>query len=176
MTACLILNASYEPLGVIPLRRAVVLVLAEKAVVLAEGVDAVHSATLTLQAPAVVLLARYVKVPHRRAVPLTRRAVLSRDAHTCVYCGLRGDTLDHVVPRSRGGVHTWTNVVTACARCNHKKADRLLSEIGWALPFTPSQPTGVVSLLAGRTARVDPAWEPYLSGDWRDDGVEALAG
>ena len=93
-----------------------------------------HSERLAVPVPTVVRLAHFVRVPYRREVPLTRRAVLDRDAHDCVYCGTRADTIDHVRPRSRGGAHVWTNVVAACARCNHRKGDRLLSELGWHLP------------------------------------------
>src|ERR1700742_3800690 len=118
MSGALVLNATYEPLCVVPMRRAVVLVLAEKAVVLEAGETVMHSASASIQVPSVVRLSRYVRVPYRRDVPLTRRAVLDRDAHTCVYCGVRADTIDHVRPRSRGGQHHWTNVVAACARGN----------------------------------------------------------
>ena len=115
MGAALVLNATYEPLCVVPLRRAVVLVLAEKAVIVEACDDVMHSERLSLPVPTVVRLSRFVRVPYRREVPLTRRAVLERDAHACVYCGHRADTIDHVRPRSRGGSHVWTNVVSACA-------------------------------------------------------------
>ena len=79
----------------------------------------------------------------------------------CVYCGLRADTIDHVRPRSRGGGHIWTNVVAACARCNHRKGDRLLAELGWHLTAPPRQPPPSVALLHGWTTR-NPAWAQYL--------------
>jgi 5-methylcytosine-specific restriction endonuclease McrA len=161
MGAALVLNATYEPLCVVPLRRAVVLVLADKAVVVETTEDVMHSARLAVPVPTVVRLARYVRVPYRREVPLTRRAVLERDGHTCVYCGVRADTIDHVRPRSRGGAHLWTNVVAACARCNHRKGDRLLAELGWHLATPPRQPPPSVALLHGGTTR-NPAWTRYL--------------
>lgn len=161
MGGTLVLNATYEPLCVVPLRRAVVLVLAEKATVLEAGSGVLRSARQTLPIPSVVRLARYVRVPYRHAVPLTRRTVLERDGHRCAYCPRRAETVDHVVPRSRGGTHSWPNVVAACSRCNHRKGDRLLAEIGWSLGFTPAQPPATVALLVGLAAR-DPAWEPYL--------------
>jgi 5-methylcytosine-specific restriction endonuclease McrA len=161
MGAALVLNATYEPLCVVPLRRAVVLVLAEKAVVVEASDDVMHSERLTLPVPTVVRLARFVRVPYRREVPLTRRAVLERDAHACAYCGAKADTIDHVRPRSRGGLHFWTNVVAACARCNHRKGDRLLAEIGWTLPRTPTQPSAHVALVLGWAKR-DPSWDRYL--------------
>lgn len=161
MGAALVLNATYEPLCVVPLRRAVVLVLADKAVVVETTEDVMHSARLAVPVPTVVRLARYVRVPYRREVPLTRRAVLERDGHTCVYCGVRADTIDHVRPRSRGGAHLWTNVVAACARCNHRKGDRMLAELGWHLAIPPRQPPPGVALLHGWTTR-NPAWTRYL--------------
>jgi 5-methylcytosine-specific restriction endonuclease McrA len=156
-----VLNATYEPLCVVPLRRAVVLVLAEKAVVVEASDQVMHSERLAVPIPTVVRLARFVRVPYRREVPLTRRAVLDRDAHTCAYCEGRADTIDHIRPRSRGGLHTWTNVVAACARCNHRKGDRLLSDIGWHLAAPPSAPPATVAVVMGWATR-DPSWEPYL--------------
>ena len=127
-----------------------------------ESSDAfMHSERLSVPIPTVVRLARFVRVPYRREVPLTRRAVLDRDAHTCAYCAGRADTIDHVRPRSRGGLHTWTNVVAACARCNHRKGDRLLSDIGWHLPTPPAAPPATVAVVMGWASR-DPSWEPYL--------------
>jgi 5-methylcytosine-specific restriction endonuclease McrA len=161
MGAALVLNATYEPLCVVPLRRAVVLVLAEKALVVEASDHVMHSERLSLPIPTVVRLARFVRVPYRRDAPLTRRAVLDRDGHSCVYCGLRADTIDHVRPRSRGGQHSWTNVVAACARCNHRKGDRTLSELGWQLPHPPVQPPATVAVVMGWTAR-EPSWERYL--------------
>ncbi|CAN5570020.1 HNH endonuclease [soil metagenome] len=164
MAGTLVLNASYEPLCVVPTRRAVVLILAEKAIVVEVGDELMHSATATIQVPHVVKLCRYVRVPYRRQIPLTRRAVLARDAHRCVYCTVRADTIDHVVPRSRGGRNEWTNVVAACARCNHRKGARLLSEIGWTLPRPPAQPSATVALVLGWAKR-EPSWDRYLGHD-----------
>ena len=161
MGATLVLNATYEPLCVVPLRRAVVLVLAEKAHVVEAGHAVMHSERLSVPVPSVVKLTHYVRVPYRREVPLTRRAVLERDGHACVYCGLRADTIDHVRPRSRGGLHVWTNVVAACARCNHRKGDRLLGELGWGLSTAPVPPPATVAVVLGWSAR-DPSWAPYL--------------
>jgi 5-methylcytosine-specific restriction endonuclease McrA len=161
MGAALVLNATYEPLCVVPLRRAVILVLAEKAVIVESTDDVMHSERLSLPVPTVVRLARFVRVPYRRDVPLTRRAVLERDAHSCVYCGSKADTIDHVRPRSRGGPHIWTNVVAACARCNHRKGDRLLSELGWHLRTAPVQPPPTVAVVMGWAVR-EPSWAQYL--------------
>jgi 5-methylcytosine-specific restriction endonuclease McrA len=162
VAGALVLNATYEPLCVVPLRRAVVLVLAEKAVVVEAGESVMHSERLSMPVPSVVRLSRYVRVPYHRDVPLTRRAVLDRDGHQCAYCGTRADTIDHVRPRSRGGQHVWTNVVAACARCNHRKGDRLLAEMGWQLTAAPAQPPATVAVVMG-WARKEPSWQRYLA-------------
>ena len=111
----LLLNASLEPLCVVSLRRAVVLVMTGKATILESEGRMLHSERAALPVPVVLSLTRYVHVPVRRAVPPTRRTVLQRDNHRCAYCGGGADTVDHVLPRSRGGRHEWTNVVAAWA-------------------------------------------------------------
>ncbi|MBS2961873.1 HNH endonuclease [Actinocrinis puniceicyclus] len=167
----MVLNASYEPLCVVPQRRAVVLVLNLKAITLEEAGSPLHAASFELPAPAVVKLTRYVRVPVRRGVPLTRRAVFARDAGRCVYCDAPATSIDHVIPRSRGGRHAWDNVVSSCRRCNHVKADRPLIELGWRMKRQPVQPSGSAwrILSSGRT---DPRWMPYLRGYGAD--VELL--
>ena len=107
MERALVLNASYQPICVVPVRRAVVLVLKEKADVLVPGAGLVRGATLVVQAPSVIRLRYFVKVPFRARAGLSRRAVFVRDDHTCQYCGERAENVDHVVPRSRGGLHVW---------------------------------------------------------------------
>ncbi len=159
--ACLLLNATYEPLCVVSSRRAIVLVLAGKA----EPVDVsevlCHAELVALPVPVVVRLTRYVRVPYPAQVPLSRRAVFTRDGSTCVYCGAAATSIDHVWPRSRGGTHSWDNVVAACRRCNHTKADRSLAELGWSLPQPPRAPSGSAWRLLGHRA-VDPRWRSWL--------------
>jgi len=104
-----------------------------------------------------------VKVPHRSAVPLTRRAVFARDGGRCAYCGATAASIDHVVPRSRGGRHSWDNVVAACHRCNRIKADRTPADLGWRLRAQPSQPTGPAWRVLA-SGRHDPVWMRYLVG------------
>jgi 5-methylcytosine-specific restriction endonuclease McrA len=162
-SAALVLNATYEPLCVVSGRRAVVLVLTSKAVSVAEGDAVLHSARTDVAVPAVVRLLRYVRVPYRVNVPLTRKAVFARDGGRCVYCGAAATSLDHVVPKSRGGAHTWDNVVSACGRCNHVKADRGIAELGWRLVRQPTVPSGAAWRVVG-SRRVDPRWRPYLDG------------
>jgi 5-methylcytosine-specific restriction endonuclease McrA len=117
----------------------------------------------------VLRLTRYVRVPYRAQVPLTRRAVFARDGGRCVYCGAAASSLDHVVPRSRGGAHTWENVVASCARCNHTKADRTLVDLGWRLGTPPRAPSGMAWRVLG-FRNPDPRWQAYL-----DDGEAATA-
>ena len=117
MSDALVLNATYEPLCVVSQRRAVVLVLGGKAQPIEHSPRVLHAERISVVVPSVVRLARYVRVPHRTHIPLTRKGVLARDQHRCAYCGGAATSLDHVVPRSRGGEHTWENVVAACGRC-----------------------------------------------------------
>jgi 5-methylcytosine-specific restriction endonuclease McrA len=162
-TRVLLLNATFEPLAVVTAKRAIMLLLSGKAECVEAAVDAAfHSENLTVPAPSVMRLSRYVRIPYRRTVPMTRAGVLRRDARRCAYCGRRADTIDHVVPRSRGGTHTWDNCVAACKACNSRKADRLLEEIGWTLespPKPPNRAAGGILLLAVEPL---PAWEPWL--------------
>ena len=113
MSRSLVLNASYEPLCVVPGRRAVCLVLDEKAEVIHHSEQVLHSARLAVAVPSVIRLRYFVKVPYQRRATLNRRAVFARDGHRCQYCGGPAESIDHVVPRSRGGEHVWENVVAA---------------------------------------------------------------
>lgn len=161
MGRALVLNATYEPLSVVSIRRAVVLVLKEKAEVVHEGEGALHSERLSVPVPSVIRLRRFVRVPYRARVPLTRRAVFVRDGHTCQYCGSGAENIDHVVPTSRGGEHAWENVVACCRRCNTAKEDRLLHETGLALASKPVAPKQTLWIVVA-VGRVEPTWEQYL--------------
>jgi 5-methylcytosine-specific restriction endonuclease McrA len=161
----LLLNITYEPLTTVGLHRAVCLVLGDKADVVhsdSAGLQ-LHSATTRLDAPSVIRLRRYVRLPHRSRVPLTRAALMRRDNYLCAYCGTKADTIDHVVPRSRGGPHAWENCVASCTRCNHRKADRLIEELGWTLPRDPAAPRGPHWRLIGAINDGDPQWVAYLT-------------
>lgn len=160
-TVTLLLNATYEPLCVVSSRRAVVLILAAKAVAVHDTDQSLHSATTIVAVPAVVRLTRYVRVPYPAQVPLSRKGVFARDGGRCAYCGATATSIDHVVPRSRGGPHTWDNVVAACRRCNHIKADRTLNELGWRLRSTPRTPVGMTWRVLGHRDP-DPSWNPWL--------------
>ena len=153
------LNASHQPLAVVPARRAVVLVLKDKAEVLASNGQVFRSEHISLDAPSVLRLRTFVRIPHRSHSPLTRRAVFARDGWTCQYCGAPAENLDHVVPRSRGGAHAWDNVVAACRRCNSRKENRLIEDVGLRLARRPAAPRDGFRLSLGR---LEPEWEPYL--------------
>lgn len=161
MSRALVLNASYEPLCVVTTRRALVLVLADKAEMVADTGGAFRSVSASFPEPSVVRLMTFVKVPYRARVALNRRAVFFRDNHRCQYCNAPAENIDHVVPRSRGGTHTWDNVVASCRPCNARKEDRLLHETHLRLRHQPRPPAGRTwMLLAMGSARPD--WAPWL--------------
>lgn len=163
MPQALVLNATYEPLSVVSARRAVVLVVREKAELVESKDRTFSSERLTIPVPSVIRLKRYVRVPYRRRVALNRRAVFARDDHTCQYCGNSAENIDHVLPRSRGGSHTWENVVAACRRCNTRKGDRRPEEAGLVLRAVPRAPREHGWLLVGLGAPPDPCWHAYLA-------------
>lgn len=161
MVRVLVLNATFEPLAVVSARRAVCLMLADKVEMLHAAGCAFRSERRAMEVPSVVRLSHYVNVPRPRHRSPNRRAVFVRDCDSCQYCGGRAETMDHVVPRSRGGMHTWDNVVAACRRCNSKKRDRLPSESGMLLRRRPERPSpsAWVEVAAGGVPEV---WTPYL--------------
>lgn len=160
----LLLNSTYEPLTALPMRRAIVMVICGKADVVHHDPagPVIHSATSSIVVPSVIQLRSYVRVPYRARVPMTRAALMHRDRFCCAYCGAKADTVDHVVPRSRGGDHSWENCVACCSTCNHRKGDKLLSELGWALRRPPMPPTGQHWRLLSTVKELDPAWARYL--------------
>lgn len=157
------MNATYEPLGVVPARRAVVLVLKSKAEEIEHNGAVFRSEKLTIRVPSVVRLNYFVKVPFRARATLSRRAVLVRDEFVCQYCRGRAENIDHVIPRSRGGTHTWENVVACCRRCNSRKENRLPAEAGLVLHRTPHAPKGSLMLKVA-VGQLDPTWERWLEG------------
>lgn len=161
MARALVLNATFEPIGVVSARRALILSLAGKVDVLADSGQIIRSEQLEVAFPSVVRLRYFVRVPHQRTVALNRRAIFTRDNHTCQYCGRAAESIDHVHPRSRGGGHEWGNVVASCRRCNTTKGDRLLSECSHRLQTTPVAPAGHswVRVAAGT---VPDEWGKYL--------------
>ena len=159
------LNATYEPLNVVSVRRAIVLLLKEKAEVI-EATEALLRAERNVyQYPLVIRLVTYVKVPRQLTLPLTRRTVLARDQYTCQYCGTQPGknnlTVDHVIPRSKGGLTLWENVVTACGPCNQRKGNRTPHEAGLSLCSKPTRPRYIALVLLGY-ANAPNAWHKYL--------------
>ncbi len=161
MSGALVLNATYEPLCVVPSRRAAVLVLAERAEILHDTGQSLHSEHLTVPVPSVIRLRTFVKVPFRRRAPLNRRGIFARDGHRCQYCGGSAESIDHVIPRSKGGEHRWENVVAACRPCNLRKGDRLLHVTSMELRGTPRVPREL-SWVVVAVGSVPAHWEPYL--------------
>ncbi|NLV54235.1 MAG: HNH endonuclease [Acidimicrobiales bacterium] len=161
MNRALVLNVTDEPLSVVSGRRAALLVYAERADVVHPGDEQLRSERMVLAVPSVVRLRRFVRVPHQRHLSLSRRGVLVRDGFSCQYCGARAETIDHVVPRSRGGGHTWDNLVAACRPCNVRKGARLIREAGMRLGREPRAP-GRSLWVASRVGTVPTLWEPYL--------------
>lgn len=158
----LVLNAGYEPLAVVSFRRALLLVLADKATILsADDSRPVISAHTSLPRPSVIVLNRYIRRPHRVVNHVTRRGVLRRDSYKCAYCGRPATTVDHVLPRCKGGKDTWENLVAACFPCNSRKADMTLSQLGWRLKDTPKCPRSSVLFIRG-LERVEQDWGQYL--------------
>lgn len=155
MAEVVVQNASTEPLHVVPVGRAVMLLLREKATLVeADEVRQLRSERLALPYPRVIRLAEYVRVPYRPARFASRRGILRRDEHTCQYCGAHGVpmTVDHVVPRARGGATTWENCVAACAACNRRKGGRLPQEAGLSLRRRPGPPISVIANGGARAA------------------------
>ncbi len=161
MGGVLVLNATYEPLSVVSSRRAIVLVLEQKALLEAATDRVFRSERLTVEEPSVVRLTRYVRVPQTHRRNLSRRALFARDEHTCQYCGNPADSIDHIIPRSRGGQHVWENVVAACRRCNMIKRDRLLADTSMKLRCKPGPPRPSVWFRAA-VGRMPEDWIPYL--------------
>ncbi|NQY57114.1 MAG: HNH endonuclease [Ilumatobacteraceae bacterium] len=161
MHSALVLNASYEPLSVVSARRATCLVLADKADVLEDDGGVIRSESLAVPRPSVIRLRYMVKVPYIRRTALSRRAVFARDDYRCQYCGDRADSIDHVMPRSRGGDHTWENVAAACRPCNLTKRDRTPAEAGMRLA-RPCRAPRATAWVVVSVSGIPDTWRPYL--------------
>lgn len=165
MSSVLVLNATYEPLSVVSVRRAVVLLLKEKAEIVEAAEAELRAENLTIPTPLVIRLVYYVRIPYRVSLPLTRRTVLARDHYTCQYCGGQPPrkelTVDHVLPRSRGGYTTWDNVVAACQHCNGRKGNRTPDEANMNLRSKPIQPR-YVALAMVESPDARQAWRKYI--------------
>lgn len=161
----LVLNANFEPVNVCDMRRAIGLILAEKASLVLNGRGEIKTINHSFPRPSVIRLQNMVHRP-RPQLKLTRREVFRRDNYTCQYCGKKTSdlTIDHVIPRHLGGVHTWTNVVAACAACNHHKGGRLLAEANMHLLRAPVEPPASARYIYGRHLNENAEWEAFLAG------------
>jgi 5-methylcytosine-specific restriction endonuclease McrA len=159
----LVLNATYEPINVCTVRRAVVLLLKEKAEVVERSTWELHSERATMSRPVVIRLVSYVRIPHdthRRKI--TRRAVFARDGWACQYCGARSNlTVDHVIPRSKGGPSSWENIVAACAPCNRRKGDMTPGQANMHPAREPRAPHPQVFIHVA-SPTIPATWKPWL--------------
>ena len=161
----LVLNGNYEPINVCNTKRAIGLILAGKAMVLENGRGFIHTVSRTYERPSVIRLAYVVRRP-RPHVRLCKREVLHRDGYRCQYCGRQTNqlTIDHVVPRYRGGQHSWENLVAACPQCNRRKGGRTLAEVRMKLLRLPFEPRATAGYIFGRYTAGNGAWTKYLEG------------
>jgi 5-methylcytosine-specific restriction endonuclease McrA len=161
----LVLNANFEPINVCNTRRAIGLVLTGKAALVANGRGYIHTVTREIPLPSVIRLEHMIQRP-RPHVKLTRREIFRRDNFTCQYCGRRDTvlTIDHVLPRHLGGVYVWTNVVAACAQCNHRKGGRRLEEAHMTLLHSPKEPPASASYLYEHHLEFNREWEQFVTG------------
>lgn len=165
MNHVLVLNATYEPLNVVSVRRAVLLLLKEKAEIVEAAEAWLRSEQVALPVPLVIRLVYYVRIPRHFSLPVSRRTVMARDSYTCQYCGIRLNkgqfTIDHVLPRSRGGESRWENVVTSCGPCNRRKGNRTPDEAQMPLQRQPRRPRYLaLTLMEGTSA--PKAWNKYM--------------
>ena len=170
MDRVLVLNASYEPLSLISVKRAVVLLLTDKAEVVEQDVARqLRAERVAVDVPLVIRLVTYISIPRGLRVPFSRKALLARDGHTCQFCGKTNVplTVEHLQPRSRGGVTSWENCVAACGRCNHRKGNRTLPEaakIGLTLRKQPARPHfSRVALVVLAEAKGNEVFQKYIA-------------
>jgi 5-methylcytosine-specific restriction endonuclease McrA len=159
--AVLVLNQNYEPLNVCNVRRALVLVIGGKAEILEASPRGLTTTRAVFPAPSVIRLMYFIRRPRPR-VKLTRREIFIRDNFTCQYCGRHGHelTIDHVIPRSRGGLHIWENVVASCKTCNHRKGGKSVAEARMSLRKQPHEPR------AGMYYTIERRLDTTLQADW----------
>ena len=167
----LLLNASYEPLSIIPDRRAISLMLRGRVDAASAEATALRTSHNIFEIPHVLRLRNYVNVP-RRGARWSRAGVLRRDRYQCIFCGVRAGekqrgkvithkdfTIDHIVPRSKGGRNTWGNTACACPTCNNRKGDKMPNEVGFKLRWEPKTPRVDYLVASGN---VPEAWKLYL--------------
>jgi 5-methylcytosine-specific restriction endonuclease McrA len=161
----LVLNGNYEPINVCTTKRAMGLILTDKATAVENGRGFIHTVSRTFERPSVIRLAYVVRRPRPR-VRLWKREILRRDGYRCQYCGRETSqlTIDHVVPRYRGGPHSWENLVAACPQCNRRKGGRTLTQARMKLLRQPFEPRPTAQYLFGRYVGGNGTWVKYLEG------------
>ena len=158
----LLLNQSYEPIMVVAARRAIILLLSDKVDSIENYSESIHSAYLTLRLPSVIRLREYTRIK-KKDIVLSRKNILKRDNHTCQYCSITSVpmTLDHIIPRNKGGGDSWENLVAACVSCNTKKGNKILKDIKMRLIRVPKKPTNIMHLQKF-VKQFQKSWRPYL--------------
>jgi 5-methylcytosine-specific restriction endonuclease McrA len=161
----LVLNANFEPLNVCTTRRAINMILMDKASLVLNGRGVIHTVSKSYPRPSVIRLYNMIKRP-RRTVRLTKKEILRRDNYTCQYCGIRTPhlTIDHILPRHLGGKHTWENLVAACPACNHRKGGRTLTQAHMKLRKIPTKPPASARYMFGSHLKNNKEWVPFIDG------------
>ena len=161
----LVLNQNYQPLTITKTKRAVALILDNKVEILEKYNEEIHSVDFALNLPSVIRLTRYINY-HPKVIPLTRKNLLRRDSYICQYCGVKNKpmTLDHIIPKQRGGKDTWENLVAACTKCNNKKNNRTPKESNMPLMRKPKK-LSMLTYFQQSVRKKQYAWKPYLFMD-----------
>lgn len=166
MDRTLLLNTTFEPLSVLSWKKAITLVYLGKVEVVREYDREIRGVSIRIKQPSVIRLLRFVRSNHAN-VKFSRKNIFLRDNYTCQYCGKRFDskdlTCDHIVPKSRGGVTEWSNIVTSCIRCNLKKGDKLADEVDMYPRKRPSKPNGFYMFMLHLGIKTPPEyWKDYV--------------
>jgi 5-methylcytosine-specific restriction endonuclease McrA len=161
----LLLNANYEPIHVCNTKRAMGLLMMDKAEIILNGRGFIRTPSATLLRPSIIRLSYMIHRPRPR-VRLTKREILRRDSYTCQYCGKHSArlTVDHVMPRRLGGTQWWDNLVAACSSCNHRKGGRTLADARMKLLHQPSEPKPTATYLYGGYLRENQEWRSFIEG------------
>lgn len=165
METVLVLNANFQPINICSMHRAVGLIVLDKASLILNGRGIIRTVNMDFPKPSIIRLQYMVRCPHPE-VHLTRKEIFRRDNYTCQYCGKKSEelTIDHVIPKHLGGNHSWDNVVTACARCNHLKGGRTLEMTNMHLHCSPQSPPTSAEYIFQRHLIQNNEWEPFLKG------------
>ncbi len=158
----LVLNQNYEPMTITNVRKAIILIYLGKAEIIEKNEAFIRSVSTRYPLPSIVRLTRYINVPRKRII-LSRKNIIKRDNHQCQYCGSRKGsvTIDHIIPKVRGGEDTWENLVCACVKCNNKKGNRTPEEAGMKLAGRPQRPN-YIFFIRYFIGTIDNRWKPYL--------------